>query len=149
MTETREERFTREPMERRNGEERRELTPHQEYLEQRLRSFFAKCLAIFAVLGVTNAVALLGFGIVLGKESDLTRRIQQQRYDSLLLSCGETNQRYQDVNNRIDDAIAKLPPKGQRAAQAKARPFRLIISAAVPYNHDCSNYAASRVKGGG
>lgn len=133
--------------EKRNGDDRRDVSPHQEYLELRLARFFAKCLAIFAVLGVTNAVALLGFGIVLGKESDLTNRIQRQRYDALLQSCAETNQRNQDVNSRIDDAIAKLPPKGQARAKEKAKPFRLIISAAVPYKRNCPEYASARVKG--
>lgn len=131
----------------RRQEDRREVTPHQEYLEQRLRSFFAKCLAIFAVLGVTNAVALLGFGIVLGKESNLTDKIQRQRYDALLTSCVETNQRSTDVNDRIDDAIAKLPPRNQKSARVKSAPFRLILSAAVPYRSDCSAYAEARVKG--
>ena len=132
--------------EKRTGD-RRETSPHQEYLELRLARFFAKCLAIFVVLGVTNAIALLGFGIVLGKESDLTDKIQRQRYDSILQNCGETNQRNRDVNSRIDDAIAKLPPKGRAKAKEKAKPFRLIISAAVPYTKDCPNYASARVKG--
>lgn len=151
----RQDRFTREPMEserqveQRTGDDRRETTPHQEYLELRLRTFFSKMLGVMVVLGVSNAIALLGFGIVLGKESDLTDKIQRERYDALVTNCAETNQRYKDVNSRIDDAIAKLPPKGQKAAETKARPFRLIISAAVPFTQDCPAYAESRVKGNG
>lgn len=147
-------RFTREPMEneqefeeQRSGDDRRDLTPHQEYLERRLSTFFAKCLAIFAVLGITNAIALLGFGIVLGKQSDLTHQIQSQRYDALVTSCVETNQRNTDVNDRIDDAIKALPPKGQARATAKAKPFRLILNAAVPYRNDCPSWARARLKG--
>ena len=135
-----------EQIERRMGE-RREVTPHQEYLEERLRSFFAKCLAIFAVLGVTNAVALLGFGIVLGKESSLTDTIQRQRYDALVTSCADTDQRNIDVNNRIDDAIQALPPKGRKKGRAAAKPFRLILNAAVPYKKDCPRWAEARLKG--
>ena len=152
-------RFTREAMgpeqhEQRMGDDRRELSPHQEYLEQRLRGFFAKCLAIFVVLGMTNAVALLGFGIVLGKQSDLTRQIQhqtrqiqRQRYDSFFQNCVETDDRNANVNKQIDAAIAKLPPRGHARAAEKAKPFRLILNAAVPLRSNCSKYAEDRVRG--
>jgi len=133
-------------LDRRKGE-RREVTPHQEYLEERLRTFFAKCLAIFAVLGITTAVALLGFGIVLGKQKDLTHQIQVQRFESLLQGCIDTNQRNVAVNQQIDSAIAKLPPKGRSQAKEKAKPFRLILEAAVPYTPNCFDAAMRRTKG--
>lgn len=134
--------------------DRRDLSPHQRELEERLSRFFAKALAAFAVLGTTCAVALLGFGIVLQKQSDLTTRlkeitesIQQQRYDSLVASCDDTNSRNIDVNNKIDDAIAQLPPAQRVPAEKQSKPFRLIISAAVPMTLDCYAFANARVQG--
>lgn len=142
----------------RRKEERREVSPHQEYLEERLheffdlvqerlRSFFAKCLMIFAVLGVSCAAGLLGFGIVLRKQSDLTDQIQAQRYDAVLSSCNETNSRNIDVNSKIDDAIAHLPAKRRDKAEKQSQAFRLIISASVPLTRDCYAYAKNRVQG--
>lgn len=154
-------RFTREPMEneqqfdeKRTGDDRRDLSPHQEDLELRLARFFTKCLAIFAVLGITNAVALFGFGIVLGKQGDLTNEvsaqnavIQAQRFDAALSYCNETNTKNIAVNDEIDKAIAQLPPEQRVPAEKQSKPFRLILSAAVPLTLDCYAYAEARVQG--
>lgn len=147
-------------------EERRELSPHQEYLEERLhdffeqlearlRSFFAKCLMIFAVLGVSCAAGLLGFGIVLGKQGDLTDKvaaqnvvIQDQRFDAALSYCNDTNSKHIAVNDEIDKAIAQLPADQRVPAEKQSKPFRLILSAAVPLTLDCYAYASNRVHGG-
>lgn len=146
-------------------EERRDISPHQEYLEERLheffdlvqarlRRFFAKCLMIFAVLGISCAAGLLGFGIVLSKQGNITdsvaaqnAAIQAQRYDTALSSCNETNARNIAVNQEIDKAIAQLPPDQRVPAEKQSKPFRLIISASVPLTLDCYAYAEARVQG--
>lgn len=146
-------------------EERRDISPHQEYLEERLheffeyiearlRSFFAKCLMIFAVLGVSCAAGLLGFGIVLGKQGDLTDQvaaqnaaIQDQRFDAALSYCNDQNSKNIDVNDEIDKAIAQLPLDQRVPAEKQSKPFRLILSAAVPLTLDCYAYAEARVQG--
>lgn len=119
-------------------------------LEQRLNRFFIKALAAFAVIGLTSAVALLGFGLVLKSQAKTSEKIQDQRYKALVDICRDQNHRHDDVIKKIDDAVAAVPPppRQQRKARESAKPFKLIISAAVPYQKDCAAYARNKVKGG-
>lgn len=119
--------------ERRDGEDRRAPTI--------VESVIVKALAAFLVVGLTCAAALFLFGLVINE-------IQNQRFDSLVLSCEETNARNLKVNAEIDTAVDDLPPEKQTPEQeAGTAAFRLIISAAVPYTEDCHAYAKERVKG--
>lgn len=118
-------------------------------MRAQLAQFIRKSLMAFAVLGLSCAIALLGFGMVLRKQNDITNRIQEQRYSVLVQSCKETNDRNKDVNSKIDAAVAQIPdvPPGNRAkAKKSAKPFRLIISAAVPVHKDCKAYAKQRLR---
>lgn len=118
-------------------------------LEQRLNRFFIKALAAFAVIGLTSAIALLGFGLVLKAQARVSRQIQQQRYESLMIACESTNERHDNVIKKIDAAVAAVPPPPSRQKRARdgAKPFKLIITAAVPYTKDCDAVARKRVKG--
>lgn len=133
--------------ERRKGIERRELTPHQQYLEDRLRRFFIRCLAIVAALGLICAASLAGFTVLLREQHNITSDIQRARYDSLLTSCNEQNSKNLAVNTEIDKAIQQLPPKRRELADKKSKPFRLILNASVPLTLDCFAYAQNRTEG--
>lgn len=133
--------MSEQPPPERRREPRRERDKEYENAEDRFGRFFAKALGSFAIIGVTTALALTGFGLVI-------REIQHQRYVSLLISCRETNERNKNVNARIHEAVSDVPigPKRVKATEA-AKPFRLIITAAVPFTKDCTAYAKSRVGG--
>lgn len=123
------------------------INEHQKEIERRLRRFFIKALIAFAVIGCASAISIFGFGLVLKRQANTTRQIQKERFDSLVLNCKDTNARNKEVNNKIDDAIAAVPPGvEQKKAQEQSGPFRLILEAAVPKVDDCKKYAKIRVK---
>lgn len=106
-----------------------------------LEGVLVKALAAFIVVGLTCAAAIFGFGLII-------KEIQQQRFDNLVQTCQDTNQKNVNVNNEIDNAIDAFPKGKQRdKAQENAGPFRLILNAAVPYTEDCEGFAKERVKG--
>lgn len=106
-----------------------------------MEAIIVKALAAFLIVGLTCAAALFMFGLVVNE-------IQQQRYDSIVQTCEETNRRNIAVNEQIDSAVDQLPPKRQTEQQKEGTAaFRLIISAAVPYTKDCQAAAKERVKG--
>jgi hypothetical protein len=125
-----------------------QVNAHTAEIEDRLRRFFIKALTVFAILGFTSAGSLLGFGIVLRKQAHSAAQIQEQRFNSFLQICHETNNRHDHVIATIEKVISDIPPGPKRIRAKKgAEPFTLILSAAVPYTADCYAYARSRVQG--
>lgn len=127
------------PYRRKNGykELEQKLEEHATYLEDRLRRFFTKALYAFAVLGVTSAGALLGFGVVLDQQGDVSNDIQIQRYEAIYENCIQQNQRH-------DNAVAKaegILPKESREVVI------LLVNELQPYVEDCEKQARSRVQG--
>lgn len=122
------------------GTPERRQGPEDRRQPSNLESILVKALAAFIVVGITCAAAIFGFGLVL-------KEIQQQRFDSLVQTCEETNKRNKNVNSEIDKAIEALPARKQAKAEKDAGPFRLILNASVPYTDDCHEYANERVKG--
>lgn len=117
------------------------LDKFEKHLDDRLRNFFIKVLIAFAVLGLTSVSAAAGAIIALNE-------IQNQRYNSVLESCQDTNQRNTAVLDQINQAVQNIPPEKQTKEQKQGTAaFRLIISAAVPYTPDCESFAEDRVAG--
>lgn len=123
-----------------------ELTDHADRIELRLRRFYSRALGAFAIMGIACAVALAGFGVVLDAQKTTTATIQDQRYDSILQNCLDTNVRHDNAIKKID-AAAKKAPKSQRNPKNLAA-FKAIIEATVPYTSDCRKFASSRLRGG-
>jgi len=123
-----------------------ELTAHADRIETRLRRFYSRALGAFALIGIACAVALVGFGVVLDAQKSTTSAIQNQRYDSILESCLDTNVRHDNVIKRIDKAERSIP-KRKRDPRGLAL-FKNILEAAVPYTSDCRVFAHDRLKGG-
>lgn len=126
----------------------KKISRHAEKIEGRFHRWFMGGLIAFAIIALTSAVALGGFSVLLTKQGNLTTKIQQQRYDSVLDACLDQNIRHDDVIKKIDDAVAEVPPPParQRRAKESAKPFKLILEAAVPYTKDCRKLALSRIK---
>lgn len=128
----------------------KKLDNHANGIENRFHRWFVGGLIAFALMGLACSGSLIGFGILLTEQGNLTNKIQQQRYDSLLETCENQNTRHDDVIKKIDDAVAEVPPPParQRRAKESAKPFKLILEAAVPHTKDCRAYAHNRVTGG-
>lgn len=104
---------------------------------KRLRGFFIKALFAFAVLGMTSAGALLGFGIVLNKQRETSRIIQKQRYNSIYENCIQQNYRH---SNTVKKAKRILPVDSQKAVI-------LLVNELQPYVDNCVMQAKNRVQG--
>lgn len=125
---------------------KKELTAYAERIEGRLRKFYSRALGAFAIIGIASAVALVGFGIVLDAQKSTTETIQNQRYESLLQNCLDTNVRHDNVVKKIRTAETKVP-KAKRDPRGLAL-FQGILEAAVPYTSDCRSFARDRLRGG-
>lgn len=125
----------------------KKIAKHSEKMEERFHRWFLGGLVAFGIIALTSAGALVGFSVLLTKQGNLTSKIQQQRFDSLLDGCLDQNLRHDDVIKKIDAAVAGTPPPParQRRAKESAKPFKLILEAAVPHIDDCRQFARSRV----
>lgn len=120
-------------------------------LKGHIRKAIIGGMVAISIVALTSAAALVGYGILLTKQGNITTEIQQQRFDSVYNTCLDQNHRHDKVVKRIDDAVAAVPPPPAKQKEAKesAKPFKLILEAAVPYTDDCYAYAKKRVEGQG
>lgn len=82
---------------------------HLDAMEVRLHRFFMKALAIFAVIGMTSAIALFGFGINL-------RQIKETRKDFVYDSCTAQNKRHDNTVNQFYMVAADYKKKHPKEA---------------------------------
>ncbi len=92
--------------ERRRGYEEiaEQLDAHVLRIEEWLQKLIARALIAFAVIGVTSAVALLGFGIILKQHQNVTKEIQNQRRLQVLEPCISQNVRHDTTIARLNRA---------------------------------------------
>lgn len=142
----------RSPDRRKHGYKELEdkLDSHTREVETRLGRFFFRALIAFAVIGMTSAGALLGFGVVLSKQNDSAKEIQKQRYDNLVASCVEQNNRNIKTVNTLDEVLkqaSRTASKAQQQQMAQSRTSTvLLINALAPFVADCDAAARKRVK---
>lgn len=129
----------------------KKLERQSERNEERFHRWFLSGLIAVAIIGLTSAAALAGFGVLLTKQGNVTNQIQMQRYGAVLDACLDQNVRHDKVIQAIDDAVAAVPPPpaNQQRARESAKPFKLILEAAVPYTEDCRRAAKNRTEGSG
>lgn len=112
------------------------LDDHTVAVERRLHRFFAKALAIFAIIGITSAVALLGFGIVLDKFKDT-------RADYVRDSCRAQNERNKDTIKAFHEEANRLKkqfPEQAAGIDAGVRSNLRLINTLQP-RQDCDRLA--------
>lgn len=110
----------------------KQLDAHTVEVERRLHRFFKKALFIFAVIGITSAVALLGFTLVLGE-------IKKTRRDFVEVLCKEQNRRHDKTIAKFKSASAeaiKRTPKFAKEIEASVQDNLEIIDALAP-KQDC------------
>jgi hypothetical protein len=109
-----------------DGPERREgyaelaqrLDEHANHISERFSRWFRLGLIAFAIIGVTSAIALVGFGYAL-------REIQMQRREI----CESQNRRHDNTINRLNNTD-RFSPEGRKVTTA-------LVDALVPVQ-DCS-----------
>lgn len=126
---------------------KKELDEHATRIEDRVRAFFVKALIALTIVGVACTGSLIGFGYLLHKQSKFTQEIQDQRFEVQLSACLSQNLRHDNVITAINNAVAATPKDQEARAKANAKPFKLILEAAVPYTKDCIAAARVRTRG--
>lgn len=112
------------------------LDAHTTAVEKRLHRFFSKALAIFAIIGITSAVALFGFSIVLGE-------VKKTRREFVLDTCHEQNRRHDKTIARLKAAAAasiKRSPEFKDEIEAGIKDNLAIIDALAP-KRNCKKLA--------
>lgn len=113
------------------------LEDHAISIEKRLARLIAKALLGFAVIGITSAGALLGFGVVLKEQNRTSSEIQTQRYEASFQTCLAQNERHDAA---IKKAKVILPKQAQQTVI-------LLVNELQPFVEDCDKQARTRVKG--
>jgi hypothetical protein len=96
-------------------------------------------MVFMALIGLTSAIALVGFAVYLDNQGELTRQIQEQRFNSFLQSCEEQNVHH---DRAIEKSMKVLDPNAQKAVRA-------LVDELQPKVDDCKAYAQDRVDGTG
>lgn len=108
------------------------IDDHTEAVDNRLHRFFIKALAIFVIIGLTSAISLFGFSIVL-KEFANTRK------DFIRTSCEAQNLRHDATISKLNQAAKraiKRNPKFADDIRAGIADNIAIIDALAP-KQDC------------
>lgn len=112
------------------------LEKHAAHIENRLRRFFTRALMAFAILGLTSAGSLLGYGLVLKKETRFSQEIQDQRFRSVLQQCLDQNRKH----DRAIKAGSLVLSRDNLAA------FKALVDELAPFEPDCIAYTQNLVK---
>lgn len=128
---------------------------NQEANKAEIKDFIRKGLIAFSIIAIFTAIAIFGFGLVLTRQSQIFRDIQQQRYDVSYDTCIDQNERHDetiDTLNSIVKTASERPDlsEAEKKQQAQgAASSILLIDALVPRVSDCAAQAQSRVNGAG
>jgi hypothetical protein len=109
-----------------------ELGEHTRAVEKRLNGFFNKSLFIFAVIGITSAVALFGFSVTLTRIKDTRRSFVES-------SCVAQNKRHDTTIAKFREAAErsiKRTPEFADEIRASIKDNLEIIDALAP-KQDC------------
>jgi len=155
------------PDRRRNTYAALEAKVHEYFdeVESRLNRFFTKALFIFATISVSSAVALLGFGILLGDQKDTNDKlkdqvqtnrllgiaIQNQRANFISTSCQDQNRRNREAKKalRLQAAIDEqnAPPEAKAEVRRRRDVTLELIDSLAPINN-CRQQVREGLKGG-
>lgn len=108
------------------------IDDHSAAVDNRLHRFFGKALAVFVIIGLTSAISLFGFSIVLKEFSDT-------RKEFIMTSCVAQNQRHDETFRKFRQASAKAikrDPKHAKEIRANIQDSLAIIEALAP-KQDC------------
>lgn len=125
-----------------------ELNKHADRIEARLRKFYLKALIAIAIIGLTSAVALAGFGYLLRKQHDTTNAIQEQRKESIFRACDDQNKRHDnsftEFNKAAADYIKKHPKEADQVRESVDA--NLAIIEALSPKQECDKVVHNSVK---
>lgn len=145
------------PDRRRHGylELEEKLDAHAEAISRRFHKRFRGMLVAFAIIGMTSAIALAGFGVLLGDQRETSNQlqvlvkqneqasieIQTQRENSIRAQCQEQNARNRNTSNALIHAagvdMASRTTEAEKAEVKRRRDVTLGLIDALAPVQDC------------
>jgi hypothetical protein len=128
-----------------------QLERQAQEVQGRFHRWFIVGLIAYAIIALSSAVALAGFGIVLTDQNNTTTQIQQQRHDFTRSTCVDQNQRHDLTGKKLiaatRQAIHRTP--GRKAEiQRSSQTSLTLIDALVP-KRNCEEVARKATEGRG
>lgn len=115
------------------------LTKHAQAVSDRFHRWLVIGLAAFSIIALSSAAGLVGFGILLNKQGNVTQDIQQQRAATIRGNCEDQNQRNYSTVVKLNKAVAfeikKHPARAEQIRQSAEVSIGLI-NALAPHQ-DC------------
>lgn len=131
----------------------RQLNQHAREIEERLNRFFSKALIAFAVIGMTSALALAGYGLVLRSEARQNELIQDQRREFVRFECEDVNTRNRNSTKALEAGagqdIANATTQEAKDEIARRRDVTLVLIDRVLPIRDCDSLVRLATTGGG
>lgn len=103
------------------------LSQHARSVSDRFHRWFIISLAAFAIIALSSAAGLVGFGILLKQQGEVTTTIQAQRRATIRGQCEDQNQR----NFVTVSALNMAVDKAEKSAKTEQRKQRLRDNAQV------------------
>lgn len=115
------------------------IETHTRKVENRFRRWFIIGLVAFSCIALTSSAALVGFGVLLSKQSTLTRQIQTQRKDAIRKACDDQNTRHDGTAYalRLAEKDAKRRHPEQKKEIEKNSEVSLGLIDALAPHQDC------------
>jgi hypothetical protein len=121
------------------------LTKHAEGIEKKLHGWLVKGLAIVGFIALCTAIALVGFGVVLSKQSDTQQSFKDTRKAFVRDSCVAQNKRHDKTIKKLDKLYnpafkrAKTVKRQKKLSQSRQGTIGLIDALAP--KQDCEKLA--------
>lgn len=115
------------------------LTKHADEVKARFHRWFVISLAAFAIIALSSAAGLVGFGVLLQNQGKVTHDIQLQRRANIRGNCEDQNQRNYVTIQRLNKALifaTKQHPERKEQIRQSSQVSIGLINALAPHQ-DC------------
>lgn len=98
----------------------RKFDAHSAKIERRFHRWFVTGLIVFAFMGAACTAGLIGFSVLLSKQSHFTQEIQHQRKTAIGAGCEDQNDRNATTITKLNEAV-KNEEKKHKSLKAKMK----------------------------
>ncbi len=134
-----------------------QLASDVEEMRDTQRRFFIGGIIVLAIIGLTTALSIFGFGILLKEQGDQqdqiekqAENIQEQRKESIGNACKDQNYRHDATSAALstaaDEDIAKAKTQAQKKEIARRRDVTLGLIDALTPVQDCEQLVDEAVQ---
>jgi hypothetical protein len=116
-----------------------QLSKHAKSVSDRFHRWLVYGLIAFSIIALSSTAALIGFGILLQKQAQVTHDIQLQRASTIRGNCEDQNERNYSTVAKLNKAVAveiKRHPERKDQIRQSAEVSIGLINALAPHQ-DC------------